>query len=240
VPKNAARESESAARPPAKGSSQVTIRFLAVIGIGICLFVLPFALADHITSASVDLVKNFIGPFVIVSAIILYRPDINAIVLILTDRINKGDAFEIGLLKLGESAKRIPEPAVNAEVTAANIAILHTSWYSSKWTAKLQAFSPGRYYRFDAVLIAPSSVLDSITKVTYYLGSDGSFPEGHRVQEFGREARDTRYRLEDCANGTFILRAVVEFENETLTINRFIDLQESGPRIPGPRVMSIA
>jgi hypothetical protein len=216
------------------------VRFLAVIGIGLCLFVLPFALADHITSDSVDLVKNFVWPFVIVAVIILYRPDLNALVLILADRLSKGDAFEIGFLKLGESAKRIPEPAANAEVTAANIAILHTSWYSPKWTAKLQAFAPGRYYRFDAVLIAPTSVLDSITKVTYYLGSDGSFPEDHRVREFGREARETRYRLEDCANGTFILQAVVEFASEGLTINRFIDLQESGPRIPGPRDISIA
>jgi hypothetical protein len=147
----------------------------------------------------------------------------------IASRIGEGGSIKIfGVIKLGELQKRIILPAPGEPVTLANIAILHTSWFSKKWTEILsQTRAPGQYYRFDAVIVAPNSVLDRIDKVVYYLGH--GFPENRREQIV--TDRQSNFKLRDTADGSFVLRAKVSMGDQTLELNRFLNLTESGPRI---------
>lgn len=121
----------------------------------------------------------------------------------------------------------IPTPAPNAPVSLANIALLHTSWFSAKHTAARGGRV--RYYRFDVVVIAPPEVMQRINSVVWR--TSDVWPPEYRVRVC--HDRADRFRMEELANGTSIVRAEINLDGqpEPLWLNRFIDLREEGPRI---------
>lgn len=124
-------------------------------------------------------------------------------------------------------ARRIPSPAPDAPVSLANIALLHTTWFSPEQTASRGGGM--RYYRFDVVVIAPPAVMQRITSVVWRMQNE--WPPDKREQ-FSRDRAD-RFRMKELANGTSIVRAEINLDGqpEPLWLNRFIDLREEGPRL---------
>jgi Domain of unknown function (DUF4062) len=124
-------------------------------------------------------------------------------------------------------AAHVPAPPPNAPVSLANVALLHTSWFSAKQTA-LKG-DGRRYYVFDVVVIAPAAVMERITSVLWRMSD--VWPERYAVQ-LSRNRAD-RFRMRELANGTSIVRAEINLDGqpEPLWLNRFIDLREEGPRL---------
>lgn len=124
-------------------------------------------------------------------------------------------------------AAHVPAPAPNAPVSLANVALLHTSWFSPEETA-LRG-DGRRYYKFHVVVIAPATVMGRITSVLWRMSD--VWPERYAVQ-LSRDRAD-RFRMRELANGTSIVRAEINLDGqpEPLWLNRFIDLREEGPRI---------
>lgn len=130
--------------------------------------------------------------------------------------------------QLGEmEALRIPTPAPDAPVSLANVALLHTTWFSPRDTARMG--DGMRYYRFDVVVMAPPGVMQRITSVIWR--TSDVWPEQYRVRL--SQDRADRFRMKELANGTSIVRAEINIDGqeEPLRLNRFIDLREEGPRI---------
>ena len=123
--------------------------------------------------------------------------------------------------------RRIPAPAPDAPVSLANIALLHTTWFSPKDTARRA--DGMRYYRFDVVVMAPRAVMQRITSVIWR--TSDVWPEQYRVRL--SQDRADRFRMKELANGTSIVRAEINIDGqqEPLRLNRFIDLREEGPHL---------
>jgi transcription initiation factor IIF auxiliary subunit len=82
-------------------------------------------------------------------------------------------------------------------------------------------------YVVHAAIQAPYSVLDGIDYVKYYLHP--SYP--NPVQTV--TDRNTRFKLKELAWGEYTLRAEakVKGQDEPITLSRYINLTETGPRI---------
>ena len=107
------------------------------------------------------------------------------------------------------------------------VALLHTSFRSPKADER---FRDGRrYYQFEVIVVAPDSVMETISSVTYHLGE--AWPEASRTQVI--RDRKSRFKLKELANGTSIVTAVIEIEGQgqPLRLNRFIDLRPDGPHL---------
>jgi hypothetical protein len=112
-------------------------------------------------------------------------------------------------------------------VSVANVALLHTSFFSAKGT---QRFNDGRtYYQFEVIVIAPPSVMRRISSVTYHL--EAAWPEPNREQIITDPS--SRFKMKELANGTSIVTAdiAIQGQDEPLQLNRFIDLRPDGPRL---------
>ena len=93
-------------------------------------------------------------------------------------------------------------------VTRENVALLHTSFLSPTSTIR---FGDGRtYYQFEVIVVAPSDVMKRISQVTYHL--EDAWPPELRTRVV--QDRDTRFKMKDLANGTSIVVADVEFNDE--------------------------
>ena len=162
----------------------------------------------------------------IVIAILFFEESVRAILGSLKTRIENAERFELG--KTGiviQGIQRIPIPDNTQAVTLENVALLHTSFARPD---KTQKFNDGmEYFQIEVIVLAPAQVLDRVQKVTYYL--DPTYPKP--VQEVFDRA--TRFKLKELANGTSIVRAVIDLKGQTdpLQLNRFIDLRPIGPRI---------
>ncbi len=85
-----------------------------------------------------------------------------------------------------------------------------------------------RYYQIEVIVMARDEVLNQINHVTYHL--EDAWPERWRTQP--TSDRNSRFKLKELANGTSIIRADIELKDGgVLTLNRFIDLREEGPRL---------
>ena len=136
-------------------------------------------------------------------------------------------ATSVGRHLIAEASMRIPVPSSSDDVGVANIALLHTSFFSPDGTAR---FADGReYYPFEVIVIAPPPVAQRITSVTYHL--EEAWPEANRTQVTSDRA--SRFKMKELANGTSIVTAEVAIagQEEPLTLNRFIDLRRDGPRL---------
>lgn len=116
--------------------------------------------------------------------------------------------------------------AGDRRVSDANIALFHTSFRRAIMDEK---FGGQRMYQIEIVLLGPDDALDQIEKVTYLL--DPAYRKNR--YELGSEARNTKFKLKELANGFSIVRAEVRLRDHqpALHLNRFINLSESGPRL---------
>ncbi|MGX7004315.1 pYEATS domain-containing protein [Caballeronia sp. KNU42] len=165
------------------------------------------------------------------SLVIVFRPQVKALLLELVMRVKGGSPVEFGTFKLGslpEQAQRIPAPSPVQPVTLRNIALLHTSFLSEEATRTL-GHGRRKYYQFEVVVMAPDAVMKRIESVTYHL--EDTWPKELRTRTI--EDRDSRFKMKDLANGTSIVYAEVRFldDKDPLRLNRFIDLRTDGPRI---------
>jgi len=183
------------------------------------------------TDPVVKLITGLIWPYVLMALVIVFRPQVKALLLEIVTRVEGGSPVEFGSFKLGslpEQAQRIPAPSSDQRVTVRNIALLHTSFLSTEATHRLGR-GGRKYYQFEVVVMAPDAVMKRIESVTYHL--EETWPEKFRTRTI--EDRDSRFKMKDLANGTSIVWAEVKFQDdkEPLRLNRFIDLRTDGPRI---------
>ena len=123
-----------------------------------------------------------------------------------------------------EQASRIPAPNRAHDVGMANIALLHTSFrYPNADRGGL------KYYGIQVIVMAQDAVMKQIRSVTYHL--DPAYPPENRT--YVVTDRASRFKLKELANGTSIVRAVIDLEgrDQPIELNRFIDLRSDGPRL---------
>jgi hypothetical protein len=192
-------------------------------GLVLAVFVAPIERARALT----ELISAVAWPLGITLALLLFWPQIQVVVREIVRRAESGDPVELGPVNLPALARRIPTPAADANVSLANIALLHTSFVRRD---KSDEFSDGRtYFQIEAVVVAPPDVMQRIDSVVYHL--DEAWPARSRNPE--RRNPGDRFKLKELANGTSILRATVNFKSgqQALELNRFIDLRPDGPRL---------
>ena len=110
-------------------------------------------------------------------------------------------------------------------LSEANIALFHTSF---RYDDRHGRFRGQKMFQIEIIVLAPDDVLNQIEKVKYVLAA--AYPR--RIYEVGVEARGTRFKLKELANGYSIVRAEIKFKgkHEALLLNRFIDLVDQ-PRL---------
>jgi pYEATS domain-containing protein involved in immunity len=178
----------------------------------------------------VDLLIGLAWPLVLLVAVFVFWPQIQALVSEMVTRTQRGASFQVGILSvssLPEQAARIPSPGAAEPVSLENIALLHTSFLRPD---KTREFDDGRtYYQFEVIVIAPEDVLRRVTSVQYEL--EDAWPPDRRVQLVAD--RSSRFKLKELANGTSIVNARVDLhgQDHPLLLNRFIDLRPNGPRL---------
>jgi hypothetical protein len=207
------------------------ISIFSVIFFGVLIsFLIFFIPSERITAPIVDLFSALIWPYTLLLLVVIFRHQAQDFIVIVLSRIKSGSSIETPFLKLGGipyEAERIPIPSDLDEVTLENIALLHTSFLSTRVTAR---FNNGKvYYQFEVIVIAPEKVMERIEVVTYFL--ENAWPEEFRIRT--TTDRSSRFKMKDLANGTSIVRADVRIrgQKELLQLNRFIDLRPDGPRI---------
>jgi hypothetical protein len=129
------------------------------------------------------------------------------------------------MLKIEAAPGRITVRKAGETITLANVALLHTCFLRPD---KTRQFNDGlTYFQIEVVVVAPSTTLDRIVSVTYYL--DETYPNPVRSVT----DRQSRFKVKELANGTSIMRAEPKLKGqaEPMHLNRFIDLRPDGPRI---------
>lgn len=214
----------SAKRPLAA----VVVVIVVIVGLALVLAVF-FGPRDRVGSL-VSLATGLAWPLVLVLGLVVFWPQIQALVAEVVTRTQKGSSLQLAFLSLGElpeQAERIPGPAPADSVTLENIALLHTSFLRPD---KTREKSDGRiYYQFEVIVIAPVSVMARIESVTYHLTD--AWPPHLRTQVVRN--RESRFKMKELANGTSIVRADIHLTGgeEPVHLNRFIDLRPDGPRL---------
>ena len=201
----------------------VLVLLVAVVIIGGILALSEGKLSD----AASNLLVALIWPFALASIVLVFRDEVGELVSTVKNRVQRGSGFKFGIFELTAGTENIPTPPASENVTLQNIALMHTSFISEEGTRQ---FNDGRvYYQFEVVVIAPKPVMARIKQVTYTLPE--AWPEANRVKVI--RDRQSRFKLKELANGTAIVLADVQFEdqNDVLHLNRFIDLRPEGPRI---------
>jgi hypothetical protein len=194
------------------------------------VFAVFFAPRDRVSSL-VSLVTGLAWPLVLVLGLAAFWPQVHALASEVVTRTQKGSSLQLAsFLSLGElpeQAEQIPSPGAAESVTLANIALLHTSFLRPDKT--LEYRSDRIYYQFEVIVIAPVSVMARIDSVTYSLAD--AWPEHLRTQTV--RDRESRFKMKELANGTSIVGADVHFSDseQSLHLNRFIDLRPDGPRL---------
>lgn len=177
----------------------------------------------------VDLLTGLAWPLVLLVAVVVFWPQLQAVASEIVTRTQRGAALQLGIVSvsaISEQAARIPSPGAQP-VALENIALLHTSFVRPD---KTREFDDGRtYYQFEVIVIAPDDVLRRVRTVRYQL--ENAWPQDRRVQVV--TDRKSRFKLKELANGTSIVRAQIDLhgQDQPLLLNRFIDLRSAGPRL---------
>jgi hypothetical protein len=184
---------------------------------------------DQITDPAVKLLGSLLWIYVLAFALIQFRPQLRLLLMALLARLRQGGGIKTPFFELTAvevQANRIPLPERAQPITLANIALLHTSFFSLKRTQEIN--NGLRYYQIEVIVIARHEVLNQINLVTYHLENAWPEPRTRRTND-----RGSRFKLKELANGTSIIRADIELKDGkgVLTLNRFIDLREEGPRL---------
>jgi hypothetical protein len=204
---------------------------LAVVALGfavVLVFVIP---EDRPNSEAVQLLSGLAWPFVALAAIIVFHAQVGHLLANIASRVAAGSGFSIGkfltLTEATEATKHVPAPAPGMPVTLANIALLHSTWFSQKHT--LQYNDGQRYYRVDVAIVARFATLQRIESVTYRLPDSWS-PE---LRERTLTNVENRFLMKELLNGTAIVTAEVRFKNQEqpLHLNRFLDIRNDGQHL---------
>lgn len=211
-----------------RGHVQLLCAVIAVAAIAAiaAIFLAPTARATNL----VNLLTGLAWPLVLLAAVVIFWPQIHALIAEIVKRTEQGAALQVGIISvasLPEQAARIPSPGAEQPVSLENIALLHTSFLRAD---KTREFDDGRaYYQFEVIVIAPDDVLERVVSVQYTL--EDVWPPEQRSRTV--TDRRSRFKLKELANGTSIVNARVDLRDQDrpLILNRFIDLRPDGPRL---------
>ena len=120
----------------------------------------------------------------------------------------------------------------NEPVEARHLNLIHSCWRVNKMTEF--GLMP---YRIHLIIYGHETALERIKSVDYYLPG---YPKGYQHQH--SEAKDRLFELKELANRFSIAQATVNFRprankgkpparQANVTLSRFINLSESGPRL---------
>jgi hypothetical protein len=201
---------------------------LAAVGLAGIIFTGFFAPKERPTTEAVSLLSGLAWPYVALAAIIAFHLQVGDFLAIIVSRVRSGSSLSIAkVLDLGAATERVPAAAPGNPVTLANIALLHSTWYSDKDTIRMN--SGMKYYRVDVVVIAKASTLQRIESVTYRLPE--TWPEKYRIRT--TTEAEKRFLMKELLNGTAIVTAQVRIKGqaEPLLVNRFLDIRADGQRL---------
>jgi len=161
-----------------------------------------------------------VWPLTILALVFWFRGYVHKILGHIANRIERGDSFEAGPLKLGHASEALEQAAPEVKKALEDnkpksVYLVHRS----KRAADLDKDGKERY-RIRIWLDADDpQLLDQVQKVTYYLHP--SFKEPVRVID----DRQTLFGLNTVAWGEFNLKAVVtNKDNKTYPLERYINL----------------
>ena len=171
----------------------------------------------------VDLIKALIWPAIFLASAYVCRERIAKVSEALQRRVEAGAALKFYSLEVGEAPTNLPS-AVATELVAANhLALVHSSWRFPRKDAEFGR----RMWGVHVIVQARDDVLDRIEYVKYIL--DPSYPNREQVVT----DRTTRFKLKELANGESTVRAEIKIkgQEEVLSLSRYINLTDTGPRI---------
>lgn len=156
--------------------------------------------------------------------IALYYRNIKSIIETIKIRIEKGAALNTPFGSLGPAPSEIKAPEKNEPVTENHMALVHSSWRYPKKDSEFKR----TMYCFHAIIQAPKEVLNRIEYVKYHLHP--SYPNIEQTVT----NKDSQFKLKELAWGESNLKANVKIEKQDklIQLSRYINLNESGSRIP--------
>jgi hypothetical protein len=175
------------------------------------------------TEQIINLVDKTIWPLLLLVIYLINSKRINRLIETLVSRIEKGAAFEVSTLKVGQIPVSIPSPKENEIVTENNLALLHSSW---RYQKKDKEFNK-KMYVIQIIIQANNDVLDRIEYVKYSLHS--SYPNSVQTTT----DRTNHFQLKELAWGEFNLKAIVKIkeQKEIINLTRYINLTETGENL---------
>lgn len=176
------------------------------------------------TDQVLKLLEIVIWPILAVLLIAVFFNHINNLFKILLDRIKAGAEFSTPWVSVGKIPSTVKAPEENEPITENHMALIHSSWRYPKKDREYER----PMYCFHAIIRAPDEVLKRIEHVTYHLHP--TYPNKVRVVN----DRESHFKLKELAWGESNLKAEVKIENqdEPIMLTRYINLTESGDRIP--------
>ena len=172
----------------------------------------------------IRILEIVIWPILAVMMVAVFYNHLNKLIDILLIRIKAGAEFSTPWVSVGKIPSTVKAPENNEPITENNMALIHSSW---RYPKKDRDY--GRpMYCFHAIIQAPDEVLNRIEYVKYYLHP--TYP--NKVQVVND--RKSHFKLKELAWGETNLKAEVKIEkqDEPIKLSRYINLTESGPRIP--------
>ncbi len=154
----------------------------------------------------------------------LYYRNIKSLIETVKIRIEQGATITTPVGSLGPPPLEMKAPEQDEPVTENNMALTHSSWrYPNKDLEYKRTM-----YCFHTIIQAPNEVLDRIEYVNYHLHP--TYPNSEQTIT----NRASQFKLKELAWGESNLKADIKIKNqdELIKLNRFINLNETGPKIP--------
>ena len=172
----------------------------------------------------IKILELVVWPIIVLLIILLFFKKILKLFNVLLHRIEKGAEFSTPWASVGPLPSTVKEPEENEPITENNMALIHSSW---RCTNKDRGYQHVMYC-FHAIIQAPDKVLNQIEYVKYKLHS--SYPNNEQVVH----DRKSHFKLKELAWGESNLRADIKIkgQDKPIRLSRYINLNESGPRIP--------
>jgi hypothetical protein len=171
------------------------------------------------------IIEGLIWPSLLILAVLFFRQQVESILKTFGGLLSRISVIEIAHTVFTIGPVNVPAPAEDQDITLDNIALLHTSFVRPDKTRKFN--DRLTYYQVEVVILARATVLDRIESVTYHLA------EPYPRREYTIKDRNSRFKLKELANGASRVRAEVKIRDkeQPLSLNRFMNLQDAGPRI---------
>jgi hypothetical protein len=203
---------------------------IAIISVPLISAIILYIPPERLTENAASLISALVWPYLTLILITLFWTQLDKLFFFVLENFRKRSISEVifgNIFGIKLEVEKIPAPKNIENTTLSNIALLHTSFLTSKRPIGYDEATT--FYQFEVIVAAPTPVMDSISHVKYYLGEP--WPESLRERTI--ENRSSRFKMKDLANGTSIVRADVYLrdKDEPIQLNRFIDLRPNGPEI---------